>query len=127
MMKEVDLLVKERAAAETDLEWQAGPVAVIRELLFIRDDRNESELSADSVSTELHNQFYLLENNHKLLARVIQAAWEKLARLDVVRYKVEQELKNKMDTIKIDTAQRSLTCKSNEISFKLDALRDPKE
>ncbi|TDG49330.1 hypothetical protein AWZ03_004198 [Drosophila navojoa] len=127
MMKEVDLLIKERAAAEADLQWQAGPVAVIRELLFIRDDRNASELSADSVSTELHNQFNILENNHQLLARLIHKAWEKLARLDVVRYKVEEELKNKMETIEIDSAQRSLTCKSNAISFKLDALRNPKE
>ncbi|XP_064536144.1 tektin-2-like [Drosophila montana] len=126
LLREIHALEAERKAAENELEWQAGPLSVIREMLFVRDDRVKSESTYDRAGIELKNELYVLENNARLLADRIQNAWEKLSRLEVVRFKVESELGNKTETVNIDTTQRALDRNSDSISFKVDPKRAPK-
>lgn len=56
-----------------------------------------------------------------------QASWEKLNRLDEVRFKLMLELDNKNEAIAIDTDQLTLDKNCANISFKTDALRTPKK
>ncbi|EDW60222.2 tektin-2 [Drosophila virilis] len=127
LVREIQALESERKAAENELEWQAGPLSIIREMNFVRDDRVASELTYDRVGQELMNELYLLENNARLLTNLIQNAWEKLSRLEVVRFKVESELRNKTETVNLDTTQRALDRNSVSISFKEDPTRTSKE
>lgn len=91
-------------------------------MLSLRDNRIASELTYDKASFEIKNELDLLENNRRLLSELIQKAWEKLLHLEEVRFKVDQEVKNKLETIEIDSAQRSLDRNSSEISYKVEAI-----
>lgn len=56
-----------------------------------------------------------------------QAAWEKLNRLDEVRFKLNLDLNDKKEASEIDKDQLSLDRNCANISFKIDPLRIPKK
>lgn len=56
-----------------------------------------------------------------------QASWEKLNRLQEVRFKLTLEIDNKEESVEIDKDQLTLDKNCANISFKLDALRTPKK
>lgn len=57
----------------------------------------------------------------------MQAAWEKLNRLEEVRFAVDLDLEDKEETIKIDNENLKLDRTCANISYKPNALRTPKE
>lgn len=56
----------------------------------------------------------------------VQAAWEKLNRLEEVRFQVDLEVEDKDETIKIDQENLRLDRTCANISYKPNALRTPK-
>lgn len=56
-----------------------------------------------------------------------QSAWEKLNRLDEVKFKVQLDINDKNETIEIDKDMLTLDKNCANISFKTDPLRIPKE
>lgn len=69
----------------------------------------------------------VLEDIKKMLTDRCQASWEKLSRLDEVRFKLTLEIDNKQEAITIDKDQLTLDKNCANISFKVDALRTPKK
>ncbi|EDW63876.1 tektin-2 [Drosophila virilis] len=119
---EINLLQGAKTAAEQEVDRESRQISVIKDMLSLRDNRTASELTYDKASFEIKNELVLLENNRRLLSELIQKAWEKLLHLEEVRVKVEQECKNKLETIEIDSAQRSLDSNSSKISYKVEAI-----
>lgn len=54
-------------------------------------------------------------------------SWEKLNRLQEVRFKLTLEIDNKAQAVEIDKDQLTLDKNCANISFKLDPLRTPKK
>jgi tektin-2 len=59
----------------------------------------------------------------KLLVERCQAAWEKLNKLEEVKFKLNLELNDKTEAIEIDKDQLNLDKNCANISFKTDPLR----
>ncbi|KAL7738368.1 hypothetical protein ACLKA6_006686 [Drosophila palustris] len=124
---EIEALREEKKAAESELDSQIRPLAVIAKVNSIRDGRLIPETTHDAPDTEIKNELYILENNQRLLKDRCQKAWEKLIRLEEVRFKIQRELANKQDTEDMDSALVALDRNSSNISFKPDPLRNPRE
>lgn len=56
-----------------------------------------------------------------------QASWEKLNRLNEVKFKLKVEIDNKQQAIDTDKDQLTLDKNCANISYKVDALRTPKQ
>ncbi|KAH8402138.1 hypothetical protein KR009_010007 [Drosophila setifemur] len=124
--REIVMLQDEKNATERELEALAGPISVIAECLTMRDGRLGSEITYDEADTEIKNELAILENNQRLLSDRCQKAWEKLARLEEVRFKIGLEIENKVEAVELDNSQLALDRNSANISFKPDATRNPK-
>ena len=57
----------------------------------------------------------------------VQAAWEKLNRLEEVRFQVNLDLQDKRETLEIDRENLNLDRTCASISYKPNALRTPKK
>lgn len=68
-----------------------------------------------------------MEDVKKMLTDRCQASWEKLNRLDEVRFKLELEIDSKKDAVEIDKDQLTLDKNCANISYKVDPLRTPKK
>lgn len=121
------LLRDEKAITERELENFVTSLLVVSECLTMRDCRLGAELTYDEGDTELKKELCVVENSQRLLRDQCQAAWEKLNRLEEVRFKLGLEIANKKEAEDIDTAQVNLTRENGELSFKPDATRIPKE
>ncbi|XP_064537452.1 tektin-2-like [Drosophila montana] len=124
---EVHLLQGVKTAAEQEMERESGQIALIKEMLSLRDKRFASELTYDKTGLEIKNELVLLKNNRRVLSELLQKAWEKLKHLEEVRFKVDQEVKNKLETIEIDSAQRSLERNSSQISYKPEGTHNSRD
>ncbi|XP_062136088.1 tektin-2-like [Drosophila sulfurigaster albostrigata] len=124
---EIEALREEKKAAESELDSQIRPLSVISKVMSIRDGRVIPEITHDSPETETKNELYILENNQRLLVNLCQKAWEKLVRLEEVRFKINRELKDKQDTEDTDSALQAMNRNSTNISYKPDPLRNPRE
>ncbi|EDV98355.1 tektin-4 [Drosophila grimshawi] len=122
---EITLLQDEKTLTERELDALAGPIAVISEMLTMRDSRLGSEITYDDPDKEIKNELAILENNQQLLAERCQKAWEKLTRLEEVRNKIVTEIENKVDAVHVEMAQRALDRDSTKISLKLGPRRAP--
>lgn len=127
IVREINMLQEEKNATERELEALAGPISVIGECLTMRDGRLGSEITYDEADTEIKNELAILENNQRLLADRCQKAWEKLCRLEEVRFKIGLEVENKVEAVQLDKSQLALDRNSANISFKPDATRNPKK
>ncbi|EDV98354.1 tektin-B1 [Drosophila grimshawi] len=123
---EIKLLLDEKTLTERELDALAGPIAVVSEVLTMRDSRLGSEMTYDEADREIKNELAILENNQQLLAERCQRAWEKLTRLEEVRYKIGMEIENKVEAVDLDTVQLALDRNSATLSYKPDPLRNPK-
>ncbi|KAH8248060.1 hypothetical protein KR038_005712 [Drosophila bunnanda] len=126
IVREIDMLQEEKNATERELEALTGPISVIAECLTMRDGRLGSEITYDEADTEIKNELAVLENNQRLLADRCQKAWEKLCRLEEVRFKIGLEIENKVEAVQLDKSQLALDRNSANISYKPDATRNPK-
>ncbi|XP_078040896.1 tektin-B1 [Augochlora pura] len=126
LLSEIHLLKDEKADAEKELENINYPLQVTAQCISMRDCRRGTELTYDEADTELKKELCVIENVKHSLTQRIQAAWEKLNRLEEVRFKIALEVEDKDETIKIDKENLSLDRTCANISFKPNALRVPK-
>lgn len=91
----------------------------------MRDSRLGSEMTYDEPDNEVKNELMVLENNQRLLADRCQKAWEKLSRLEDIRYKIGMEIENKVEAVELDFLQLALDRYSSSLSYKPDPLRNP--
>ncbi|XP_017867100.1 PREDICTED: tektin-B1 [Drosophila arizonae] len=122
---EIKLLQDEKILTERELDALAGPISVISEVLTMRDSRLGSEMTYDEPDNEVKNELMVLENNQRLLADRCQKAWEKLSRLEDIRYKIGMEIENKVEAVELDFLQLALDRYSSSLSYKPDPLRNP--
>lgn len=125
--REVKLLNEEKASTERELEAMQTPLAVLGECLTMRDCRLGSEITYDDADTELKNELAVVENNQRLLADQCQKAWEKLCRLEEVKFKLNLEVTNKLEAEELDMSQLSLNKFAANITYKPDPTRNPKK
>ncbi|XP_064536143.1 tektin-B1 [Drosophila montana] len=123
---EIKSLQEEKALTERELDALTAPISVISEVLTMRDSRIGSEMTYDEPDKEIKNELFVLENNQRLLADRCQKAWEKLTRLEEVRYKIGMEIENKIEAVDLDNVQLALDRNSATLSYKPDPLRNPK-
>ncbi|KAH8403830.1 hypothetical protein KR215_003856 [Drosophila sulfurigaster] len=123
---EIHALQEEKDITERELAALSSPIAVISEVLTMRDSRFGSEMTYDEPDTEVKNELRILENNQRLLAERCQKAWAKLTRLEEVRFKIGMEIENKVEAVDLDNVQLALDRNSAGISFKPDPMRNPK-
>lgn len=121
------LLVEEKSSTERELEAMQTPLSVVGECLTMRDCRLGSEITYDDADTELKNELSVVENNQRLLADQCQKAWEKLCRLEEVKFKLGLEVDNKSEAEDLDRSQLSLDKFAANISYKTDPIRNPKK
>lgn len=124
---EIHTLQQEKFLTERDLDALEGPIALIGEVLSMRDGRLGAELTYDEPDKEIKNELYILENNQRLLSDRCRNAWKKLKRLEVVRDKIREEILNKDQTMQLDGEQLAMNRNSDQISFKPDSQRYPRE
>lgn len=117
----------ERAEAEKDLDSIQHPLKVAAECISMRDCRRGTELTYDEPDTELKKELTVIEGLKKTLTDKVQAAWEKLNRLEEIEFKVNLDLQDKVEAIEIDKDNCNLNRNSAIISYKPNALRIPKE
>lgn len=121
------MLEEEKASTERELEAMQTPISVIAECLTMRDCRLGSELTYDDADTEIKNELAVIENNQRLLADQCQRAWEKLGRLEEVKFKLGLEVGNKAEAEELDVAQLDLNKFAANITYKPDPTRYPKK
>ncbi|GLV34019.1 uncharacterized protein CBL_11098 [Carabus blaptoides fortunei] len=124
--REFGLLKEEKTETERELDALGIFISVVSECIGMRDSRLGSEITYDDGDTELKKELCVLEDVKKMLMDRCQASWEKLNRLQEVRFKLTLEIDNKEESVAIDKDQLTLDKNCANISFKLDALRIPK-
>lgn len=127
LVAEIRLLRDEKTDAEKELELLNHPLQVTAECISMRDGRRGTELTYDEADTELKKELCVIENIKQSLTDRVQAAWEKLNRLEEVRFAVDLDLEDKDETIKIDNENLKLDRTCANISYKPNALRTPKD
>ncbi|KAK0168055.1 hypothetical protein PV327_001894 [Microctonus hyperodae] len=123
---EKNLLREARSEAENDLENIQHPLQVTAQCISMRDCRRGTELTYDEADTELKKELRVIESMRKPLTEKVQAAWEKLNKLEEVTFQVNLEFEDKRDALEIDKDNANLNRNSAGISYKPNALRIPK-
>ncbi|KAH1011294.1 tektin-2-like [Dendroctonus ponderosae] len=121
--KEVGLLKDEKYETEKEIDSLGIPLGVISECISMRDNRLGSELTYDEGDTELKKELCVVEGVKKMLIERCQAAWEKVNKLNEVRFKLNLDINDKHEAIEIDKDQLTLDKNCANISFKTDPLR----
>lgn len=116
-----------RAEAEKDLENIEHPLKVAAECISMRDCRRGNELTYDEPDTEVKKELTVIEALKKNLTEKVQAAWEKLNRLEQVEFEVNLDLTDKSEAIGIDKDNTNLNQNSAIVSYKPNSLRIPKK
>lgn len=127
IVKEIGQLREEKASTERELEALITPLTVVSECLTMRDCRLGSELTYDDGDTELKKELSVVENNQRMLRDQCQAAWEKLNKLEEVRFKLELDLTDKKEAEEIDMSQLELDKHCANITFKTNPTRVPRK
>ncbi|KAL4707299.1 hypothetical protein ACJJTC_019837 [Scirpophaga incertulas] len=127
---EMTALKEEKASTERELEQLNLPLLVCSECLSNRDGRRSSELTYDLADTELKGravtELCVTESNKKLLIDRCQSAWEKINKLEVVKFKLQLDLNDKNETLQIDKDMLTLDKECANITYKTDSLKTPK-
>ncbi|XP_060802216.1 tektin-B1 [Amyelois transitella] len=124
--REMASLKEEKASTERELEQLNMPLLVCSECLSNRDGRRSSELTYDLADTELKKELCVTESNKKMLIDRCQSAWEKINKLEVVKFKLQLDLKDKNEALQIDKDMLSLDKDCANITYKTDSLKTPK-
>lgn len=119
-------LQQEKKAAEEEMFVELEAFNILPSIIALRDDRDVSELTPDDPYVEMGKEIHIMESNQFLLKERCQNAWLKLQRLEDVRFKISQEIKNKKDTVDTDNRLLALNKLSTDISRKLEPLRNPR-
>ncbi|XP_076264113.1 tektin-2 [Rhynchophorus ferrugineus] len=121
--KEVGLLKEEKYETEKEIDGLGIPLGIISECISMRDNRQGAELTYDEGDTELKKELCVVEGVKKMLIERCQDAWEKINKLNEVRFKLNLDINDKHEAIEIDTDQLTLDKNCANISFKTDPLR----
>ncbi|XP_018319190.1 tektin-2 [Agrilus planipennis] len=121
--KEMKSLRDEKYETERELDSLGIPLGVISECISMRDNRLGVELTYDDGDTELKKELCVVENVKKLLVERCQSAWEKLNRLEEVKFKLELEINDKGEAIEIEKDQLNFDRNCANITFKTDPTR----
>lgn len=116
----------EKKAAEEEMFVELEAFEILPKIMALRDARHMSELTPDDPYNEMRKELHIMESNQLLLKERCQNAWLKLQRLEDVRFKLAQELKNKKNTVDTDNRLLTLDRQSTDISLKLEPLRNPR-
>lgn len=126
LAKERSQLSIARTDAEEHLENLQYPLEQAAQCISMRDTRRGTELTYDEPDTELKKEIRIIETMKKSLTETIQAAWEKLNRLEEIRFQVNLDLEDKTEALIIDRDNANLNRDSASISYKPNSLRIPK-
>ncbi|XP_063544245.1 tektin-B1-like [Cydia strobilella] len=124
--REMNALKEEKASTERELEQLNLPLLVCSECLSNRDGRRSTELTYDLADTELKKELCVTESNKKMLIDRCQSAWEKINKLEVVKFKLQLDLNDKNEALLIDKDMLSLDKDCANITYKTDSLKTPK-
>lgn len=78
------------------------------------------------LSTILLQELCVVETVKKLLVERCQSVWEKLNKLEEVKFKLNLEINDKNEALEIDRDQLTLDKNCANITFKTDPLRTVK-
>nr|CAI5857386.1 unnamed protein product [Callosobruchus analis] len=121
--REMASLKDEKFGTERELDALGIPLSVISECISMRDCRQGTELTYDDGDVELKKELCIVEQVKKLLVERCQAAWEKLNKLEDVKFKLNLEINDKGEASEIDKDQLTLDKNCANITFKIDPLR----
>ncbi|XP_026318614.1 tektin-B1-like [Hyposmocoma kahamanoa] len=124
--REMNLLKEEKASTERELEQLNMPLLVCSECLSNRDGKRSTELTYDMADMELKKELCVTEANKKLLIDRCQSTWEKINRLESVKFKLQLDLNDKTEALTIDKNMLSLDKDCANITYKTDSLKTPK-
>ncbi|XP_018575761.1 tektin-B1 [Anoplophora glabripennis] len=124
--REMNLLKDEKFSTERELDALGIPLSVISECISMRDCRQGAELTYDDGDMELKKELCVVETVKKLLVERCQAVWEKLNKLEEVKFKLNLEINDKSEALEIDRDQLNLDKNCANITFKTDSLRTVK-
>ncbi|XP_066601759.1 tektin-B1 isoform X2 [Prorops nasuta] len=126
VVEEIKVLKDEKFDAERELEALNHPLRIAGECISIRDTRRGTELTVDEADTELKKELCIIDNIKNLLTKRVHAAWEKLKRLEEMKFKIDLELEDKNGTIRIDSNNTELTRDSAGICYRPNVLQNKK-
>ncbi|VEN41916.1 unnamed protein product [Callosobruchus maculatus] len=121
--REVASLKDEKFGTERELDALGIPLGVISECISMRDCRQGTELTYDDGDVELKKELCIVEQVKKLLVERCQAAWEKLNKLEDVKFRLNLEINDKNEASETDKDQLTLDKNCANITFKIDPLR----
>ncbi|XP_060519916.1 tektin-2 [Cylas formicarius] len=120
---EMALLADEKFSTEKQIDAMSIPFNVMSECISMRDNRLPAELTNDDADAELKKELCVAENRKRALIERCHAAWEKINKLNEVRFKLSVDIGDKREAIEIDANQLATHKNCAEISHKLDPLR----
>ncbi|KAL3284417.1 hypothetical protein HHI36_018577 [Cryptolaemus montrouzieri] len=120
---EINALKDEKFSTEREIDALGIPLGVVSECISMRDNRLGAELTYDDADTELKKELCVVEAVKKHLMERSLAAWEKINKLQEVKFKLELDLNDKSEAREIDKEQLGLDKNCANISHKTDPLR----
>ncbi|XP_059088321.1 tektin-B1-like [Tigriopus californicus] len=122
---EAVVLDEAKEACERSIEALTIPLDVATECISLREGRREYEVVRDPVEHDLQKENQLIERIRIKLKDVCEEAWDQLAGLEDVRQRLETDLEDKTEALKIDLDQLRLTEGSAGLSHKPNPTRIP--
>ncbi|XP_048487710.1 tektin-2 [Plutella xylostella] len=120
-------LREQKNSTKLVLEWLQMPLLVAAQCHAQRDQRVPPELTRDQLGDELNKELHIIENSKRTLTNLCHSGWEKIKELTNVHCRLEREIKNKDETIDLESSVRHLDRNCSNISYKLDPTRIPAE
>jgi len=121
--KEISDMSHEKGLTEGEIEFLGLSFTVVNECLTQRDQRGGADLCTDDAEIEIKHELATLESLKTMLSQKCMAAWEQMNRLEEIKAKIEQDLRDKEETIEIDTGNLGMDKHGASITYKPNALR----
>lgn len=123
---EIAALKDEKFSTEREIDALGIPLGVVSECISMRDNRLGAELTYDDADNELKRELSVIESVKKNFIDRCLSAWEKINKLNEVRFKLELDINDKTEAREIDQDQLTLNKNCANISHKTDSLRSVK-
>ena len=123
---EISVLQNAKENCERALEAKALPSDVVTECISIREGRRQFEIVRDPVEHSLNSEAKLISQIRSLLKDKCENSYDQLATLENIRQRLEHDLQDKTEALRIDIDQLELTERSTGLSFKPDPTKVPK-
>ena len=123
VVSEIGVLKDAKESCERAFEAKALPHDVVTECLSTRESRRQYEVVRDPVEHSLNDENLLIEKCRHLLKTKAEDAFQKLTNLEDIRQKLELDLQDKTEALRIDVDQLELTERSTGLSHKPDPTK----